>query len=252
MSSKNVSNFRMSFTPGMDIKNSLINSSTNVVPVHAKTSSLSFYQSDQNLITLGEQHPPLTSTNTVSNFNKKQKLQKYKTISSKETDMITSNLNSTNILTTNTNFNVPVQRTYTEKQTPLLNSSSMTSLFLTKIPKKREDETNLQIDIAYSKAKDAARVVRRLEYSYNMKLSLMYSKPIHKKSAKIIQAWWRYTAFHNKNKFSLIKIQKVFRGYISRKAFEHTLYIYHKMLPFLSTVDKIIQEHIRSLINFSF
>ena len=248
MSSKNVSNFRMSFTPGMDIKNSLINSSTNVVPVHAKTSSLSFYQSDQNLITLGEQHPPLTSTNTVSNFNKKQKLQKYKTISSKETDMITSNLNSTNILTTNTNFNVPVQRTYTEKQTPLLNSSSMTSLFLTKIPKKREDETNLQIDIAYSKAKDAARVVRRLEYSYNMKLSLMYSKPIHKKSAKIIQAWWRYTAFHNKNKFSLIKIQKVFRGYISRKAFEHTLYIYHKMLPFLSTVDKIISRKICELV----
>ncbi len=124
----------------------------------------------------------------------------------------------------------------------------MTSLFLTKIPKKREDETNLQIDIAYSKAKDAARVVRRLEYSYNMKLSLMYSKPIHKKSAKIIQAWWRYTAFHNKNKFSLIKIQKVFRGYISRKAFEHTLYIYHKMLPFLSTVDKIISRKICELV----
>ena len=41
--------------------------------------------------------------------------------------------------------------------------------------------------MSYSKAKDAARVVRRLEYSINMTLNMMYSKPIHKK----MQKWFK-------------------------------------------------------------
>lgn len=245
VSSKNISGLRMSYTQTMDIQNNLINN-TNVNQnnnvFNPKTSSLSVHPSDSNLVTLGgENNLTLTNTNTSSNFNKKPKLSKYKSLTTKDSDLLPPPQIQSTLTTTGTNFNVPV-RTYSEKQTPLLNSSSMTSLYLTKIPQKIKDESNLQLDMAYSKAKDAARVVRRLEYSYNMKLSMMYSKPIHKKSAKIIQAWWRYISFQNKNKANVLKIQKVFRGYNSRKAFENTVDLHQRILPFLSTVDKIISR----------
>ena len=246
VSSKNISNFRMSYTQTMDIQNNLINN-TNVNPnnnvYHVKTNSLSVHPSDSNLVTLGGEHAlTLTNTNTSTNFNKKSKISKYKSLTTKESDILPPPQIQSTLTTTGTNFNVPVQRTYSEKQTPLLNSSSMTSLYLTKIPQKIKDESNLQLDMASSKAKDAARVVRRLEYSYNMKLSMMYSKPIHKKSAKIIQAWWRYISFQNKNKANVLKIQKLFRGYNSRKAFNSTVELHQRILPFLSTVDKIISR----------
>ena len=37
------------------------------------------------------------------------------------------------------------------------------------------------LDYTFNKAKDAARVVRRLEYSYSMRVNILLSKPIFQK-----------------------------------------------------------------------
>ena len=130
------------------------------------------------------------------------------------------------------------------KETPLFNSTNMTSLFLTKIPKRVPNESNLQLDLAYSKAKDAARVVRRLEYSYNMKLSMMYSKPIHKKNARVIQNWWRTLQFRKQTNVIIKNIQKYIRGYLSRVSFGNVLHVYRDIVPFLKVIDKIISRRL--------
>ena len=130
------------------------------------------------------------------------------------------------------------------KETPLFNSTNMTSLFLTKIPKRVPNESNLQLDLAYSKAKDAARVVRRLEYSYNMKLSMMYSKPIHKKNARVIQNWWRTLQFQKQTNGIIKNIQKYIRGYLSRVSFGNVLHVYRDVVPFLKVIDKIISRRL--------
>lgn len=39
--------------------------------------------------------------------------------------------------------------------------------------------------MAFNKAKDAARVVRRLEYSYSMRVNILLSKPIFQKMRKL-------------------------------------------------------------------
>ena len=48
---------------------------------------------------------------------------------------------------------------------------------------------------SFNKAKDAARVVRRLEYSYSMRVKILLSKPIFQKNAKVIQNWWKTVNF---------------------------------------------------------
>ena len=69
------------------------------------------------------------------------------------------------------------------------NSKSNTMRFdgtyvLTKIPQKTEENTqNRRLNIAFNKATDAARMVRRLEYSYGMRINILLSKPIYQKNA---------------------------------------------------------------------
>ena len=73
---------------------------------------------------------------------------------------------------------------------------------LTKIPQKTEANTqNRRLNIAFNKAKDAARVVRRLEYSYSMRVKILLSKPIFQKNAKIIQNWWKTMVLNKNYKF---------------------------------------------------
>ena len=114
---------------------------------------------------------------------------------------------------------------------------------LTKIPQKTQENTeNVRLNIAYNKAKDAARVVRRLEYSYSMRISILLSKPVFQKNAKIIQNWWRTLMFIKKNKGKIINFQRFYRGHLVRRAFRDSMKLYFKIMPFIRNIDKIISR----------
>ena len=114
---------------------------------------------------------------------------------------------------------------------------------LTKIPQKTDENTgNIRLKMAFNKAKDAARVVRRLEYSYSMRVNILLSKPIFQKNARIIQNWYRSMKFIKINTPKILKIQAYVRGMMIRKAFGEVLQIYKYDLPFLKEIDKIISR----------
>ena len=128
------------------------------------------------------------------------------------------------------------------------NSKSNTMRFdgtyvLTKIPQKTEENTkNRRLNIAFNKATDAARMVRRLEYSYGMRINILLSKPLYQKNAKVIQKWWKDVVFVKKNKDKILKIQAYIRGAMIRKAFQETKHTYLYKIPFLREIDKIISR----------
>ena len=114
---------------------------------------------------------------------------------------------------------------------------------LTKIPQKTEENTqNRRLNIAFNKAKDAARVVRRLEYSYSMRVNILLSKPIFQKNAKVIQNWWKSVLFIKRNSKRIIKLQAYVRGMMIRKAYKESRRRYEYILPFLKKVDEIISR----------
>ena len=114
---------------------------------------------------------------------------------------------------------------------------------LTKIPQKNQENTeNVRLNIAYNKAKDAARVVRRLEYSYSMRVNILLSKPIFQKNAKIIQKWYRSMRFIKVNTPKVVKLQAFVRGMIIRKAFNDVRDLYERILPFIKEIDKILSR----------
>ena len=112
---------------------------------------------------------------------------------------------------------------------------------LTKIPQKTEENSgNIRLKMAFNKAKDAARVVRRLEYSYSMRVNILLSKPIFQKNAKIIQNWYRSIKFIKVNTPKIVKIQSFVRGMMIRKAFKEVRNLYEHDLPFIKEIDKIL------------
>ena len=114
---------------------------------------------------------------------------------------------------------------------------------LTKIPQKTEENSgNVRLKMAFNKAKDAARVVRRLEYSYSMRVNILLSKPIFQKNAKIIQNWYRSMRFIKINTPKILKIQAFVRGMMIRKAFREVRKLYEQDLPFIKEIDKIISR----------
>ena len=114
---------------------------------------------------------------------------------------------------------------------------------LTKIPEKTEANTqNRRLNIAFNKAKDAARVVRRLEYSYSMRVKILLSKPIFQKNAKIIQNWWKTMVLNKNYKPQIIKMQSYIRGAMIRKAFKEVKHTYLYKIPFLREIDRIISR----------
>ena len=119
------------------------------------------------------------------------------------------------------------------------------SLVLTKMPQKTEENTrNKILNIAFNRAKDAARVIRRLEYSYGMRTNIIFSKQIYQKNAKVIQDWWKNIIFFKKNGKEILKIQAFVRGNMIRKAFKESKNTYFNQLPFLKVVDKILSRRI--------
>ena len=118
-----------------------------------------------------------------------------------------------------------------------------TTFQLTKIPQKTEENTqNRRLNIAFNKAKDAARVVRRLEYSYSMRVNILLSKPIFQKNAKVIQNWWKSVLFIKRNSKKIIKLQAYARGAMIRKAFKECKKRYEYIFPFLKEIDMIISR----------
>ena len=114
---------------------------------------------------------------------------------------------------------------------------------LTKIPQKTDENTgNIRLKMAFNKAKDAARVVRRLEYSYSMRVNILLSKPIFQKNAKIIQNWYRSMKFIKINTPKIIKIQAFVRGMMIRTAFKEVKLLYEKYLPFIKVIDEVISR----------
>ena len=115
---------------------------------------------------------------------------------------------------------------------------------LTKIPQKTGDENNgnIRLKMAFIKAKDAARVVRRLQYSYSMRVNILLSKPIFQKNAKIIQNWYRSIKLIKINTPKIVKIQAFVRGMMIRKAFKEVRNFYERILPFIYEIDKIISR----------
>ena len=116
---------------------------------------------------------------------------------------------------------------------------------LTKIPQKTGDDDNsgnIRLKMAFNKAKDAARVVRRLQYSYSMRVNILLSKPIFQKNVKIIQNWYRSIKFIKINTPKIIKIQAFVRGMMIRKAFKEVRNLYERILPFIYEIDKVISR----------
>jgi len=115
---------------------------------------------------------------------------------------------------------------------------------LTKIPQKTGDENNgnIRLKMAFNKAKDAARVVRRLQYSYSMRVNILLSKPVFQRNAKIIQNWYRSIKFIKINTPKIVKIQAFVRGMMIRKAFKEVRNLYEHILPFIYEIDKIISR----------
>ena len=114
---------------------------------------------------------------------------------------------------------------------------------LTKIPQKTEENNgNIRLKMAFNKAKDAARVVRRLEYSYSMRVNILLSKPIFQKNAKVIQNWYRSIKFIKVNTPKIVKIQAFVRGMMIRKAFKEVKNLYKHDLPFIKQIDTIISR----------
>ena len=120
---------------------------------------------------------------------------------------------------------------------------------LTKIPQKTDDDNtgNIRLKMAFNKAKDAARVVRRLQYSYSMRVNILLSKPIFQKNAKIIQNWYRSIKFIKINTPKIVKIQAFVRGMMIRKAFNEVRNLYERILPFIYEIDKIISRKFAKL-----
>ena len=122
-------------------------------------------------------------------------------------------------------------------------SPPMGTFVLTKIPEKTEENTNnRRLNIAFNKATDAARVVRRLEYSYSMRINLLLSKPIFQKKAKVIQNWWKDVTFSKKNIKQVLKLQAYVRGAMIRKAFKEVKHTYLYKIPFLREIDRIVSR----------
>ena len=121
---------------------------------------------------------------------------------------------------------------------------------LTKIPQKNDDDDNtenIRLKMAFNKAKDAARVVRRLQYSYSMRVNILLSKPIFQKNAKIIQNWYRSIKFIKINTPKIVKIQAFVRGMMIRKAFNEVRNLYERILPFIYEIDKILSRKFAKL-----
>ena len=117
------------------------------------------------------------------------------------------------------------------------------SLVLTKMPQKTEENTrNKILNMAFNRAKDAARVIRRLEYSYGMRTNIILSKQIYQRNAKVIQGWWKDILFFKKNSKEILKLQAYIRGTMIRKAFKEVKNTYYNQLPFLKAVDKVISR----------
>lgn len=114
---------------------------------------------------------------------------------------------------------------------------------LTKIPKKRNSHATARLNYEYSKAKNAAVHVRRLEYAYRMEMVTYKFKFECIDKAKIIQCWWRAIQVNHLYNFLATRIQSSYRGRIGRLAIGDALYIIDDIIPFTTQIENVIMKH---------
>ena len=164
----------------------------------------------------------------ISKTSQENESQQYSSISR------TQSMNDSSVINPNKQFNKNFSMQITQVRG---------SLVLTKMPQKTEENTrNKILNIAFNRAKDAARVIRRLEYSYGMRTNIILAKQVYQKNAKVIQDWWKNILFFKKNGKEILKLQAYIRGTMIRKAFKEAKNTYFYQLPFLKEVDKVISR----------
>ena len=114
---------------------------------------------------------------------------------------------------------------------------------LTKIPKKRNSHATARLNYEYSKAKNAAVHVRRLEYAYRMEMITYKFKFECIDKAKIIQCWWRAMQVNHLYNFLATRIQSCYRGRLGRLAIGDALYIIDDIIPFTTQIENVIMKH---------
>ncbi|MCQ2817512.1 MAG: hypothetical protein MJ252_09635 [archaeon] len=100
---------------------------------------------------------------------------------------------------------------------------------LTPMPKKR-DENLVSDDVDYNQAKSAAIFIRRIEYSYNLKLTRLYKR--HLKEIIFIQRYWRYYVIQREKRRLRLQIILEEKRKRKKEAFRN----------FLNTVTRIYYE----------
>ena len=172
----------------------------------------------------------------ISKTSRENESQQYSSISR------TQSINESS-LNINSNINSNSNRNYSMQITQVRGS-----LVLTKMPQKTEENTrNKILNIAFNRAKDAARVIRRLEYSYGMRTNIILMKQVYQKNARVIQDWWKNILFFKKNGKEVLKLQAFIRGTMIRKAFKEAKNTYFHQLPFLKEVDKVITRRLMKI-----
>ncbi len=126
---------------------------------------------------------------------------------------------------------------------------------LTPIPMKKEDRKNRVDQIEYSLAERAAVLIRRIEYSHNLKNSKVelteletkefYLKLLVEAKTIVIQRWWRKMlrriCYYHLN---AQKIQSAFRGILFREAFRSAYRNTKYGFPFISRISIIIKRNL--------
>jgi hypothetical protein len=121
---------------------------------------------------------------------------------------------------------------------------------LTPIPVKKNKEHKVNVD-EYQQAERAAVIIRRMEYSMNiknLKNQLSESENIYLQlafEAKVItiQRWWRDIFINSEvRNLSSIKIQKSFLGYIARKRYMYVIRQINVVYPFMVELLRIIEN----------
>ena len=138
----------------------------------------------------------------------------------------------------------PKLRQEMNRESILINSE------LTPIPLKRTFVKNRQEKEEYINAERTAVLIRRIEYSLKLKNKKKYSDDISiKYKIVFIQKWWKrlQQKLILKRKNALI-IQKIFRGYLTRKVLYDVFRDFNRFYSFTVKFSEAIQKYVNKLL----
>jgi hypothetical protein len=118
---------------------------------------------------------------------------------------------------------------------------------LTPIPQKKRVKTKID-EVEYSQAERAAVLLRRIEYSQGIKGSTseaqkIYFQLVFETKCITIQRWWRRMIIRLFIRhLKAIKIQRKFRGYITRSAVKQFKRLISFIIPFLEQIAYVVNK----------